>query len=94
MKLRYTKPALADLELILDYVSEKSPQGGEKIKARIKAVTELLGHFPKSGTLTSDGLLRRKIVLPYPYVIFYETVGDEVVIHAVRHGARDPGSMP
>jgi hypothetical protein len=31
---------------------------------------------------------------PYPYLIFYEVVGDEVIIHAVRHGARDAGSMP
>jgi hypothetical protein len=31
---------------------------------------------------------------PYPYLVFYEVKDDEVVIVGVRHGARDPGSMP
>jgi toxin ParE1/3/4 len=31
---------------------------------------------------------------PYPYLIFYEVAGDEIVVHAVRHGARDPSGMP
>jgi toxin ParE1/3/4 len=31
---------------------------------------------------------------PYPYVIFYEVLDDEIIIHAVRHGARDPGGNP
>jgi plasmid stabilization system protein ParE len=30
---------------------------------------------------------------PYPYLIFYEVAGEEVIIHAVRHGARDPSDM-
>jgi hypothetical protein len=31
---------------------------------------------------------------PFPYVIFYEVTDDEIVIHAVRHGARDPYDNP
>jgi plasmid stabilization system protein ParE len=31
---------------------------------------------------------------PYPYLIFYEVTHEEIVIHAVRHGARDPSGMP
>jgi len=27
-------------------------------------------------------------------LIFYEITGDEIIIHAVRHGARDPSGMP
>jgi toxin ParE1/3/4 len=25
---------------------------------------------------------------PYPYLIFYEATDDEIIVHAVRHGAR------
>jgi toxin ParE1/3/4 len=32
--------------------------------------------------------------LPYPYLIFYEATESEIIIHAVRHAARDPSSMP
>ena len=31
---------------------------------------------------------------PYPYLIFYEVADAEVIIHAVRHGARNPSGMP
>jgi toxin ParE1/3/4 len=31
---------------------------------------------------------------PYPYLIFYQATEEELVIHAVRHMARDPSSMP
>jgi hypothetical protein len=32
------------------------------------------------------------IASPYPYLIFYEVTGDEIVIHGVRHSARRPSS--
>jgi toxin ParE1/3/4 len=31
---------------------------------------------------------------PYPYLIFYEITEIELIIHAVRHAARDPSGMP
>ena len=31
---------------------------------------------------------------PYPYLIFYEATDAEVIIHAVRHAARNPSGMP
>jgi len=35
MRLRYTVPALGDLDAILDYVAARSPQGASRIHARI-----------------------------------------------------------
>ena len=31
---------------------------------------------------------------PYSYLVFYEATESEIIIHAVRHVARDPSSMP
>jgi toxin ParE1/3/4 len=94
MRLRYTLPALADLEAILDYVSARSPQGAAHIHERIQAVIGLLLTHPHIGVLTEDPAIRRVNTSPYPYLIFYEVGEDEVIIHAVRHAARDPSSMP
>jgi plasmid stabilization system protein ParE len=30
---------------------------------------------------------------PYPYLVFYEISETEIIIHAVRHAARDPSGM-
>jgi toxin ParE1/3/4 len=94
MRLRYTVPALADLDTILDYVAARSPPGATRIHARIRAVTDLLLSHPRIGMQTDDPTIRRINTSPYPYLIFYEVAGDEIIIHAVRHGARDPSGMP
>jgi toxin ParE1/3/4 len=94
MRLRYTVPALADLNIILDYVAARSPQGATRIHARIQAVTNLLLSHPRIGVQTDDPTIRRINTSPYPYLIFYEATEDEIIIHAVRHGALDPSGMP
>jgi toxin ParE1/3/4 len=90
MRLRYTIPGVADLAAILDYIADRSPQGAARIHARIRAVTDLLLRYPLAGAVTDDRTIRRMTTTPYPYLIFYEATDDEVIIHAVRHGARDP----
>jgi len=94
MRLRYTLPALADLASILDYVIDRSPQGAARIHARIRAVTDLLLKYPLAGAVTDDPTIRRMPTTPYPYLIFYEATEAEIIIHAVRHGARDPSDNP
>lgn len=94
MKVRYTLPALADLEEVLDYLDVRSPLGARRIKARIQATERLLAQHPLLGAKTRLPWLRRVTVAPYPYLIFYEVAGDEVIVHAVRHGARRSSSMP
>ena len=94
MKLRYTRPALADLSVILDYIAARSPRGARRVQGRIRTVIDLLLHYPQLGRPTNDPAIRRIAATPYPYVIFYEANETEIIIHAVRHAARDPSSMP
>ena len=94
MRLRYTQPALADLDAILDYIAENSPQGARRVQGRIQAILNLLLSYPHIGVRTEDPTIRRINASPYPYLIFYEVTGDEIIIHALRHGARNPSSMP
>jgi toxin ParE1/3/4 len=90
MRLRYTLPALADLTSILDYVADRSPQGAARIHVRIRAVTDLVLQYPLAGAVTDDPTIRRVATAPYPSLISYKTTDAEIIIHAVRHGARDP----
>ena len=94
MKLRYTLPALADLDSILDYISTHSPQGAKRVQARIQAIINLLPTHPHIGVRTDDPVIRRLTTTPYPYLVFYEATETEIIVHAVRHGARDPSGMP
>jgi plasmid stabilization system protein ParE len=94
VKVRYTLPALADLTSILDYIAAYSPQGAKRVQARIQAIVNLLPTHPYIGARTADPVIRRLNTSPYPYIIFYEATDTELIIHAVRHGARDPSGMP
>jgi hypothetical protein len=40
-----------------------------------------------------SGRIQAIIDLLLPYVIFYEATEAELIIHAIRHSARDPSSM-
>lgn len=94
MKVRYTLPALADLDGILDYLARRSPQGAARVNSRIKSCIELLPTHLLIGARTGDPTIRRLVVTPYPYLVFYEMAGDEIIIHNIRHSARNPSSMP
>jgi toxin ParE1/3/4 len=94
VKIRYTEPALADLDSVPDYIAEHSPQGARRVQSRIQSVIELLVNHPHIGVRTEDPTVRRLTTLPYPYLVFYEVAESEIIIHAVRHAARDPSSMP
>jgi plasmid stabilization system protein ParE len=93
-RLRYTRPALADLEAVLDTIAARSPQGARRVQARIQGVIALLTEFPFIGTRTNDPAIRRMTTSPFPYLVFYEATDTELIVHAVRHAARDPAGMP
>lgn len=92
MILRYTLPAFMDLQRLLAYLDTQSPSGACNVRARIEAITQLLLKNPHSGRRTRRGY--RIPTWPYPYLIFYSLTESEIIIHAVRHDARDPTTMP
>lgn len=47
-----------------------------------------------SGVQTRLSWLRRMKIATYPYLILYEVTDSEVVVHAVRHSARNPSTIP
>jgi toxin ParE1/3/4 len=94
VRIRYTSPALADLEAILDAIAAQSPEGARRVQSRVQALIDLLALHPSMGARTDDPLIRRLPITPYPYLIFYEPKSDEIIIHAVRHASRDPSSLP
>ena len=90
MKVRYTRRALRQLTEILAFIDARSPQGADNVKRRLQAVINLLTDHPNSGRLTSKNGIRRAVVRPYPYVIFYRSDTTGIVIHGVRQAARRP----
>ncbi|MEQ1952276.1 type II toxin-antitoxin system RelE/ParE family toxin [Mesorhizobium sp. CN2-181] len=94
VRVRYTTVALADLRELASYLDPRSQQGARRVRERIKALIDQLPEQAFVGRRTDDPTIRRLTTPPFPYLIFYEVTDTEIIIHAIRHGARDPSSMP
>ena len=94
VKLRYTNRSLADIDHILTYLTETAPHAKARVQLRFEKMLTMLLAFPHSGNRTRKDSIYRLATSPYPYLIFYEPTQDEIIVHAVRHDARSPQSMP
>jgi plasmid stabilization system protein ParE len=92
MKLRYTRTALRQIDTTLDYIALRSPQGARSVNKRIIAALALMQEYPQAGQMTSREGMRRIVLAPYPYVIFYRVAADEIVVSRFRHTAQRPAS--
>jgi toxin ParE1/3/4 len=88
VKVRYTRRALRQMTEVLEYIEARSPNRAENVKRRLQGIIDLLADHPNSGRIVNRGGLRRFMVIPYHYVIFYRADATGIVIHGVRHGAR------
>ncbi|KAB0681281.1 type II toxin-antitoxin system RelE/ParE family toxin [Aureimonas leprariae] len=94
MRLRFTPPALAEIDEILTGIGSRSPRGAGKVRDRLEKIADSLRDHPYLGQATDIQPVRRLGLQPYPYILFYRIGETEVVIVGIRHAARDPGSMP
>lgn len=91
MKVLFTERAGDELEAILTYIRDFSPQGASRVKAAIRRALLDLELFPHAGRSQTVPGVRRIVARPYPYNIFYMVNDEEgeVLILSVQHAARD-----
>ena len=90
MRVRYSRRALADIVRIADYVREHNPRAAAAFQKRIRSSIEQLQLFPLLGRPTDDPDMRMFPIVRYPYLVFYELVDREIVVHHIRHARRKP----
>jgi addiction module RelE/StbE family toxin len=94
VKLVFTRQAIRQLNTIIDYIAQESPQGARRVRDRLHAITSLLVEQPRMGQPTDLEGVRRILVSPYPYLIFYRVTEDALIIMRIRHAARNPSGAP
>ncbi|MPM22403.1 hypothetical protein SDC9_68856 [bioreactor metagenome] len=94
MIIRWTEPAVIDLENIRDYISRDSEYYGLIVVERIFDAVEKLSRFPNIGREVpeADNPNIREILLNN-YRIIYKADEDYVLILTIVHGARDLRKM-
>jgi toxin ParE1/3/4 len=88
LRTRWTRPALADLEGIGDFVAHDNPNAADRIVMRIVEAVEILRDHPHLGRAGRIAGTRELVIPETPYIVPYRVVDDEVQILAVLHAAR------
>jgi toxin ParE1/3/4 len=88
MKVRWTAPALRDLEAIGDYIARDNPAAADRIVTRILDQAELLAAHPHAGRAGRVPETREMVVSDTPFILPYSVKGGVVEVLAVFHGSR------
>lgn len=86
--VRWTLPALADLDAMQDYVAERNPAAAFRLVNAILDRTEHLSQTPEIGRPGRVQGTRELVLADIGYVVAYR-LRDGVEILAVMHGARE-----
>jgi toxin ParE1/3/4 len=90
MKVRLTPQARFDLELISQYLFERSSAGANNVLSGIHDALDLLAEHPQAAQKTEHQDIRAAVVRRYPYRIFYTVSTDAIDILHIRHTSRRP----
>lgn len=89
MRVRWTSPALSDLESIQDFVAAEDPVAASRLANRIhEAATTWLSRAPMAGRPGRVANTRELVIAGTPYIVAYR-IATEVEVLAVIHGARE-----
>jgi plasmid stabilization system protein ParE len=88
-RVRFVAPAYAQLAEILLDLATKNPRAANRLAVRVDDVVERLSKYPDAfQSVEARPDIRRVPLTPYPYMMFYRVLADEVEVVAVKHGAR------
>ena len=90
MRVRYAPRALRDIDEVLAYILERSPQGAHNVSVAIQHTITVCATHPRAGTKTDVPGLYRRPLSKYRITLFYRISPDACEIEVVRvvRGAR------
>jgi toxin ParE1/3/4 len=88
MRVRWTAPALRDLEAIGDYSARENPAAAAGIVNRILDQADLLASYPHAGRAGRVPGTRELVISNTPFILPYRVREEAVEVLAVFHGAQ------
>lgn len=84
LAIQFTKRALADLDSIRTYLTDRSPRGAERVRRAIVATVEHCAEFPLTGLKTNRPGVMRLPLHRYSFTIFYLLPADGETLEVLR----------
>jgi toxin ParE1/3/4 len=90
MRLRWSEPALQDLEDIFLYLAPRNREAAGRVIERIIALaSDILVASPHAGRPGRVAGTRELVITGTPYVLAYSVAGERIDVLAVIHAARN-----
>lgn len=94
MKLRWTRPALADLVEAQNFIARDNPAAAQAVAQRIWDAAAKLCDNPNIGRAGHVAATLEWVVTDTPYLIVYRVKNEAVEILRVWHGRRNWKAYP
>jgi len=94
MRIRFTETALAEIEEVLSYISERNPNAATEIADAIRRTVAWINARPQASPVVHSPDVRAKRVGRFQYRVYYELRGDDLIIRNVRSTRRQPPWEP
>lgn len=90
MKLEFQPEAELELIEAAAYYELRVPGLGWRFEAEVRRAIDLLLERPQIGA-EADPVLRKLVLIRFPYTLYYSVTGDVLRIEVVAHQRRRPG---
>lgn len=94
MKLRWTRPALADVVEAQNFIARENPAAAQAVAQRIWDAATKLCDNPNIGRPGHVAATREWVVTDTPYLIVYRVKSESVEVLRVWHGRRNWKAYP
>jgi addiction module RelE/StbE family toxin len=89
MQVRWTTAAEDDLQIIADYLFEKTPEHAARLIREIYNAPAALKSFPNRGRAGKKQGTRELVLSSLPYIIVYQVSSDALHVVRILHGAQE-----
>ena len=90
MIARFHELAATELDESISYYETKAEGFGDRFLAEVRAAVLFIQDFPESSPVI-EREVRRKVLVKYPYDLFYVVESAGVTILSIAHESRRPG---
>jgi len=91
VNVRFLEAARSDLREAIRYYNKQQPGLGRELRDEVHTTIERITLLPEAWRLLSENT-RRCRVHRFPYGVIYQVRSDEILIVAIAHLHREPGS--
>jgi toxin ParE1/3/4 len=88
-RVRWTNTAATDFTRVVERIREDNPPAAHRVAQTIYKGVAALRTFPQRGRIGLAPETRELVFAPWPYIVVYEIIENEVQVLRIRHASQD-----